>query len=86
MRTSASLCGSDGELVMVRVVVAAQDLEEALEALAGLEFPVNPELLHRGVETTIEFPAYAQKVPSIHASLGDGARIETVSMLAQIGL
>jgi hypothetical protein len=48
MRPSEALCGSGGELVMVRVVVTAKDLEETLETLAELDFPVNPELFHRG--------------------------------------
>ncbi len=86
MRPGEVLCGSGGELVMVRVMVSAKDLEEVLETLAELDFPVNPELFHRGAETTIEFPAYSGKLPQIFAVLRDKGALETVSMLAEIGL
>lgn len=86
MRPGDVLCGSSGELVMVRVVVSAKDLEETLETLAELDFPVNPELFHRGAETTIEFPAYSGQLPRIFEALRDKGALETVSMLAEIGL
>lgn len=86
MRPKEALSGSGGELVMVRVTVAAKDLEETLESLAALDFPVNPELFHRGGETTIEFPAYTGKLTQIFDGLKDKGALETVSMLAEIGL
>ncbi len=86
MRPSEALCGSGGELVMVRVAVTAKDLEDTLETLAELDFPVNPELFHRGAETTIEFPAYSGKLTQIFEALKDKGSLETVSMLAEIGL
>lgn len=86
MRPSEALCGSGGELVMVRVTVTARDLEDTLETLAELDFPVNPELFHRGAETTIEFPAYSGKLTQIFEALKDKGSLETVSMLAEIGL
>jgi|LNFM01.1.fsa_nt_gb hypothetical protein len=86
MRPNEALCGSGGELVMVRLTVTAKDLEETLETLAELDFPVNPELFHRGAETTIEFPAYTGKLNRIFEVLQDKGALETVSMLAEIGL
>lgn len=86
MQPGDVLCGSGGELVMVRVVVSAKDLEETLETLAELDFPVNPELFHRGAETTIEFPAYSGQLTQIFWVLRDKGKLETVSMLAEIGL
>jgi hypothetical protein len=44
-------------------------LEELLEALAGLNFPVNPELQHRTGSVLVEFPAYAVDVPEIRGML-----------------
>ena len=43
---SPALRGSDGELVSVSVTVEPRDLEDLLEALAALDFPVNPQIYH----------------------------------------
>ena len=74
------------EMLMVRVVVESQDLEDVLEVLAGLEFPVNPELSLRGGETTVEFPAYGDQLEDIYSVLSGQARMETVTLLAGVGL
>ena len=71
---------------MVRVGVAAREVEDVLETLAGLDFPVNPELFHSGGETIIEFPAYGHQLEEIHSVLPEQTKVETVSMLAEIGL
>ena len=63
------LFGVEGELVLVRVSVDPRHLEELLEALAGLEFPVNPELMHRVCAVTVEFPAYATHVNEVKTAL-----------------
>ena len=73
------------ELMMVRVMVASRDLEDLLETLAGVDFPVNPELIPRGGETMVEFPAYGHQLEEIYAVLPEEARVETVTMLAEIG-
>ncbi len=75
-----------GELLMVRVGVEARDLEEVLETLAGLDFPVNPELYPCGALTTIEFPTYAHQLEEIYLVLPVQAQVEAISMLAEIGL
>ena len=52
-------------LVMARVLVEPRHLEELLEGLAGLDFPVNPELQHRTGSVLVEFPAYAEHLEEI---------------------
>lgn len=59
--SATSLSGSEGELVSVRVSVEPRLLEELLECLASLAFPVNPEIFH-GVPTTVEFPAWQARL------------------------
>lgn len=67
-----TLHGNSGELVSVRIAVEPRLLEELLEALAELSFPVNPQIYHQAVvvcvtaggrreskaATLVEFPAY----------------------------
>jgi hypothetical protein len=64
-----ALFGSDGELVLARVLVEPRHLEDLLEGLAGLDFPVNPELHHRTGSVVVEFPAYAGHVEKIRNTL-----------------
>lgn len=80
---SPALHGSEGELVSISVTVEPRDLEDLLEALATLDFPINPQIYHDaavvyvgrdGAErqepsTVIEFPAYAGWLPKIRAVL-----------------
>ena len=40
------LCGSEGELVSISVIVEPRDLEDLLESLALLDFPINPQIYH----------------------------------------
>ncbi len=55
------LISPDGELFLLRIEVEPRLLEELLEALAELPFPVNPQIHQQ--PTAVEFPAY-------HAWLG----------------
>jgi hypothetical protein len=64
-----ALFGIEGELVLVRISVDPRHLEELLDALAALDFPVNPELSHRPGLVTVEFPAYASHVGEVRAIL-----------------
>ncbi|HYZ86494.1 MAG TPA: hypothetical protein VE621_18915 [Bryobacteraceae bacterium] len=73
---SVRLSGPEGELLSVRVSVAPRLLEDLLECLAGLPFPVNPQLYH-GVPTVVEFPAYSKQLGQVQKAVGDWA---TVSM------
>jgi hypothetical protein len=80
---SPALHGSEGELVSISVTVEPRDLEDLLEALATVEFPVNPQIYHDaaviyvgqdGAEraersTLVEFPAYAKWVSKIRGVL-----------------
>lgn len=75
-----------GELVMIRVSVPAQELEDVLDMLAGLQFPVNPELFSCGGETRIEFPAYGHQLEEVYSVLPEQARVETVGMFAELGI
>jgi len=78
-----ALHGSEGELVSISVTVEPRDLEDLLESLATLDFPINPLIYHGAVvvyvgrdgaersepSTMVEFPAYAGWLPKIRAAL-----------------
>lgn len=64
-----SLFGAEGELVLLRISVEPRLLEDLLEVLAGLDFPVNPELHHRLSCVTVDFPAYSGKVNEVRKLL-----------------
>ncbi|HXI39414.1 MAG TPA: hypothetical protein VNH18_34645 [Bryobacteraceae bacterium] len=80
---SPALHGSEGELVSVSVTVEPRDLEDLLEALAALDFPINPQIYHDAAvvyvdggggrrqepATIVEFPAYAGGLANIRAVL-----------------
>lgn len=80
---SPALRGSEGELVSISVTVEPRDLEDLLEALASLDFPINPQIYHdatityrapEGTERTepatlIEFPAYGEQVAKVRKVL-----------------
>lgn len=83
---SPALHGSEGELVCVRVCVEPRSLEALLDALAGLSFPVNPQIYHQaGVAcvypdgreeivpvTLVEFPAFSGRVGEVRQALRAG--------------
>ena len=58
------LAGSEGELVQVRISTDPRCLEELLDCLASLSFPINPQLYH-GLPTVVEFPAYESRLPQV---------------------
>jgi hypothetical protein len=62
---SVTLSGSEGELVNVRVAVDPRSLEDLLETLAELSFPVNPQILHGSSHTAVEFPAWAGRLSEV---------------------
>jgi hypothetical protein len=57
-----SIRGSEGDLVSVRILTDPRRLEDLLEALATVEFPVNPQLYHHPSRVVVEFPAYARQI------------------------
>jgi len=83
---SVSLSGAEGALVSVSVTVEPSRLEELLDALANLEFPINPQIYHdaavvqhladdheeREPTTLVEFPAYENRLPEIRHLLEAG--------------
>jgi hypothetical protein len=72
------LVGSEGNLVSVSISVEPPRLEALLDALAHLDFPINPQLYHGAV---VEFPAYEKRLPQIRAFLETcGFRGDTVSV------
>ncbi len=62
------LAGTEGELVSVRITTDPRCLEDLLECLASLSFPINPELFH-GLPTSVEFPAYEGWLPALRDAL-----------------
>lgn len=62
------LSSSQGELVLVRVTIEPRLLEDLLDRLSGLSFPINPQLFH-GVPTRVEFPAYSGYLPEVQEAL-----------------
>jgi hypothetical protein len=70
-------------LISVNITVEARDLEDLLEALAHLEYPINPQIYHQasaiyrfpdGSErceptTVVDFPAYMSWVGDVRRTL-----------------
>jgi hypothetical protein len=64
------LLGAEGALVSVSISVEAPRLEALLDALAHLDFPINPQIYHdAGPVTLVEFPAYEKRLPEIRRML-----------------
>lgn len=64
-----ALHGIEGDLILLSVAVEPRSLEALLDVLAGLDFPVNPQLYHRAARSVVEFPAYAQRVAEVRQAL-----------------
>jgi len=78
-----SLSGSEGTLVSISVYVDPRRLESLLDALAQVDFPINPQIFHdASVEhrhadgeveerpaTLVEFPAYQSRVDEVRRVL-----------------
>jgi len=64
-----ALFGREGELISLSIATEPRLLEELLEALASLDFPVNPQLYHRAAEVRVEFPAYSSQVERVRETL-----------------
>jgi hypothetical protein len=67
---SPTLHSEEGELLSLRFSVEPRSLEHLLEALAVLDFPVNPQLYHRPAQVIVEFPAYSERVKEVRNALG----------------
>ena len=80
---NASLSTSEGALVSVSIHADPRDLESLLEALARIEFPINPQIYHDAEVVTVhpdgreeieaaavvEFPAYLGRLDEVHRAL-----------------
>ncbi len=66
---ASSLRGAEGDLMLIRIAADARHLEDVLEAVAELPFPVNPEIHHGAHQSHVEFPAYSKWVPEIRSIL-----------------
>lgn len=66
-----ALFGQEGELVLLRISVDPRFLEDLLEALSSLDFPVNPQLYHGPGQVSVEFPAYSANVDRVRDALRD---------------
>ena len=78
-----ALVSSEGELDSVSIAVDPRLLEQLLDALAGLPFPVNPQIHHDPLSvriseggsvgaapaTVVEFPAYATRLTAIREAV-----------------
>jgi len=74
-----TLHSREGELVSVSIAVEPRSLEDLLETLAALDFPINPQIYHDGAivylepgggervepTTLVEFPASSGRLPKI---------------------
>ena len=82
-----ALFGLEGELVSLRISVEPKLLEDLLEALSTLDFPVNPQLYHRPAQVTVEFPAYSSQVEHVRDALrGNGFEPKSLVMSAGLSL
>jgi hypothetical protein len=81
------LAGADGELVSVRISTDPRALEDLLECLSSLSFPINPEIFH-GVPTVVAFPAWETRLFEVRSALRaygfDPAAIQVCDMLEAI--
>lgn len=64
---AAPLSSPFGDLVSLQIAVDPRALEDLLEALAELPFPVNPQIHQHPV--AVEFPAYQSWLPDVRAAL-----------------
>jgi len=78
-----TLSGREGSLVSVSIDVDPGRLEALLEALARVEFPINPQIYHEAEivyryadghhdsvsVTLVEFPAYASRLSDVRNAL-----------------
>jgi hypothetical protein len=80
-----TLYSEEGELLSLRISVDPRSLEHLLEALAVLDFPVNPQLYHRPARVIVEFPAYSERVKEVRTALGqegfDAEGLEVAAVL-----
>jgi len=81
--SASALCGREGALISVSISVDPRHLESLLEALAQLNFPINPQIYHDAAliyrfpddhqetqaTTLVEFPAYEAQLTEVRGAL-----------------
>ena len=89
--SASVLCGSEGELYSVSICVDPRHLELLLEALAQVDFPINPQIYHPdghppNARTTVVFPAYAGRLPQVRSAVAgvSDAAVSVRGMLEEI--
>src|SRR4051794_23742354 len=79
------LSGAEGALFSVLVSVEPLRLEALLDALAGLEFPINPQIYHDAPGTLVEFPAYENRLAGIRKCLQqNGFSVDSVKATSML--
>jgi hypothetical protein len=94
-----SLATSEGTLISISISVQPSCLESLLEALAGVSFPVNPQIYHdaaiisrypdgreeRESTTLVEFPGYAGRVDEVrHVIASFGFEPECIHVIGMM--
>jgi hypothetical protein len=83
----ALLSGREGELIQVQIRTEPRLLEDLLECLASVPFPINPQIYH-GLPTIVEFPAYERHLYEVRDALRsfgfDSSALRVSSMLEAI--
>ncbi|HEU0120691.1 MAG TPA: hypothetical protein VFQ91_09215 [Bryobacteraceae bacterium] len=75
----------EGALLLVRLRIESRQLEDLLETLADLPFPVNPELCHAGLVSVVEFPAFETRLALVREAVAPfDLPVETRPMLEAI--
>jgi hypothetical protein len=77
------LFGREGELISLLIATEPRDLENLLEVLASLDFPVNPQLYHRSGQVLVEFPAYSTQVGQVRKELSRNGFDEAAVQLSR---
>ncbi len=63
--SSALTSREEGELLLASLRVDSRQLEDVLETLASLPFPVNPYLRHEGLQSLVEFPVFEHRLATV---------------------
>jgi hypothetical protein len=69
LESQPALHSPEGELLSLAISVEPRLLEDLLETLSGLTFPVNPQLYHQQSKVIVEFPAYSARIEEVRHSL-----------------
>lgn len=65
MSLEAPLVTSLGELVAVQIRVEPRSLEDLLDVLTQVSFPINPEIRHQPGPAVVEFPLFSSQVEEV---------------------